>query len=75
MNLIFLISLIAGILVLIFGILTFTGRTGLSKRSYYLFGIELDKSVIGIAFFFLGMLLIIIFLIGVLGPRFTKEGI
>ncbi|MEP7127462.1 MAG: hypothetical protein ABI729_01285 [Chitinophagales bacterium] len=75
MNPFYLIILLAGILVLIFGILTFTGRTFLSKRSIYFSGIELDKSIIGIAFFFLGMLLIITYLIEVMGPHFTKEGL
>jgi uncharacterized membrane protein len=69
------VFLVAGILVLIFGILTFNGKTALGKRSYYLFGIELDKSVIGIVVFFLGMVLISIFLIGVIGPHFNKEGL
>jgi uncharacterized membrane protein len=67
--------LVTGILVLIFGILTFIGKTPLSKRSFYFSGIELDKSVIGLTFFFLGMLLIIFFLIQVMGPRFTEEGL
>ncbi len=69
------VFLVAGILVLIFGILTFNGKTALGKRSYYLFGIELDKSVIGIVVFLLGMVLISVFLIGVIGPHFNKEGI
>lgn len=75
MNPSYTIILIAGILVLIFGILTFTGNTFLSKRSFYFSGIELDKSVMGIAFFFLGMLMIITYLIEVMGPHFTKEGL
>ncbi|MBA2421793.1 MAG: hypothetical protein H0V61_01020 [Chitinophagales bacterium] len=72
---IYFVFLGAGILVLIFGILTFNGKTALSKRSHFIFGIELDKSVIGIVIFFLGMVLISVFLIGVIGPHFNKEGI
>ena len=75
MNPIIITSLVLGIAVLIFGILTFTGRTFLSKRSWFFAGIELDKTVIGIALFLLGMFLIIIFLIATVGPRFTEEGL
>ena len=66
--------LASGIIVIIFGILTFTGRTALSKRSFYISGIELDKSVTGITIFLTGMLMVVTFLIQVLGPHFKKGG-
>ncbi|HUM47967.1 MAG TPA: hypothetical protein PLD84_13640 [Chitinophagales bacterium] len=75
MNPFLIFLLVLGIAVVIFGILTFTGKTPLSKRSFYFSGIELDKSVMGLAFFFLGMLLVIAFLIVVVGPNFRKEGL
>jgi len=75
MNIFTYLILSVGIIVLTFGILTFTGRTFLSRRSFYIRGIELDKSVIGIALFLLGMLLIIIFLIQMIGPHFVEEGL
>jgi len=75
MNPLLIFLLVTGIVVLIFGILTFAGRTPLGKRSFYFTGIELDKSVMGLAFFFLGMFMVIIFLIEVLGPHFRKEGL
>ena len=75
MNPFLIFLLVLGIVVVIFGILTFTGNTPLSKRSFYFSGIELDKSVMGLAFFFLGMLLVIAFLIVVVGPNFRKEGL
>lgn len=75
MNPLLIFLLVLGIAVVIFGILTFTGKTPLSKRSFYFSGIELDKSVMGLAFFFLGMLLVIAFLIVVVGPNFRKEGL
>ena len=75
MNALSYFILALGITVLIFGILTFTGRTPLSNRTFFFRGIQLDKSVIGIALFFLGMLLIITFLIQMIGPHFTEEGL
>lgn len=75
MNLFHIILLIGGILVLIFGIVTFSGKTALGKRSYFFSGTELDKTVMGILFFLIGMLLIITFLIEVVGPHFKKEGL
>ena len=75
MNIFLYLILAVGIVILAFGILTFTGRTALSKRSFYIRGIELDKSIIGIAIFLLGMLFIIIFLIEMMGPHFVEEGL
>lgn len=75
MNPFLILILVAGIAVLVFGILTFNGKTSLSNRSYRIGGVDLDSSVTGIALFFLGMLLIIIFLIAVVGPHFTQEGL
>lgn len=69
-----IILLAAGIVVMIFGILTFTGRTALSKRPFYFSGIELDRSVTGITIFLTGLLMVVIFLIQVLGPHFKKGG-
>lgn len=67
--------LVAGLVVLIYGVLTFTGRTALGKKSFYFSGIELDKIVMGTLIFLVGMLFIITFLIEVVGPHFKKEGI
>lgn len=75
MNPSLIILLLTGIAVAVFGILTFTGKTSLSKRAFHFSGIELDKSLTGIVFFFLGLLLIIAFLIVVVGPNFRKEGL
>ena len=75
MTILFYIFLLLGIVVLIFGILTFLGKTSVSKRKFYLSGVELDPAAIGIAIFFIGMLLIAVFLIAVMGPHFTEEGL
>ena len=64
-----LLVVVTGTIVLVFGILTFAGRTTLSKRSFRFFGIEVDKSVAGMVLFFIGLTLVLSILIALLGPH------
>jgi len=69
-----IISLIIGLFTLVSGIMIFSGSTKWGKRNYRIGNIELTNEVIGFILFFLGIVLILGFLVPILTPRFSSPG-
>ncbi len=73
-NSIEIFSLIAGILILLAGILMFAGISKWGKQNYRISGIVLTNEGVGFILFFIGMVLILAYLIALLEPRFLSPG-
>ncbi|MCY7410200.1 MAG: hypothetical protein LH473_07995 [Chitinophagales bacterium] len=69
------IQLFAGVIILILGIIFFSGKTYLSRRNYSIARIIFTSEAIGILLFIIGGILIIAFLIGLLEPSFLSKGL
>jgi hypothetical protein len=69
-----IISLIIGLFSLVSGILLFSGSTKWGKRNYRIGDIELTNEVVGFILFFIGIVLILGFLVPLLSIRFSSPG-
>ncbi|HYV91390.1 MAG TPA: hypothetical protein VE978_06390 [Chitinophagales bacterium] len=69
-----IISVIMGLIILIFGILLFYGKTKWGKRNYMIGGFVLTNEALGVLLFFLGIILMLGFIIPILTPRFSSPG-
>jgi hypothetical protein len=67
-------GLLLGLIMLIFGILLFSGKTKWGKRNYVIGSIVLTNEAVGLILFFLGIVLMLAFFIPVLSPRFLSPG-
>jgi len=69
-----IISLLIGLMILIFGILLFFGKTKWGKRNYMVGGFVLTNEALGFILFFIGIVLMLGFFIPMLTPRFSSPG-
>jgi vacuolar-type H+-ATPase subunit I/STV1 len=69
-----LLSLLSGLIALVCGILLFFGVTKWGKRNYKIGKFELTYEAAGFLLFLLGILLMLMYLIPLLSPRFISPG-
>jgi hypothetical protein len=69
-----LLFLACGFISTILGIIFFMGRSAWAQQSMRLGRYELNHELIGFVLFFLGIILMLFFLIPALSPRFISPG-
>jgi hypothetical protein len=69
-----IISLVIGIISLVCGILLFFGLTKWGKRNYMLGTVEFTNEAVGFILFFIGIILMLVYFIPLLSPRFLSPG-
>ena len=64
-----------GVFLLVWGILLFSGLTKWGKRNYRLGKLTLTHELVGFILFFLGIVMILLFLIPAIEPKFLSPGL
>ena len=67
-------SLVVGLVILILGILLFFGKTKWGKRNYIVGGFVLTNEALGFILFFIGIVMMLMFIVPMLTPRFSSPG-